>query len=303
MTIRPSGTQFEITAGDNRVSIVEVGGGIRSFLAGGRPVLDGYDVDERCTGARGLPLIPWPNRLADGAYTFDGTDHQVPLTEPDKHNAIHGFLRWRSWTAREHTTNRVVMGTVLHPMMGYPFTLDVTVAYTLGEEGLTVHTTATNLGEQPCPYGGGQHPYLTLGTELIDPCTLQLDAGQWLPTNDRGLPTGAEPVNGSPYDFRAARGIGHQDVDYTFTDLARDANGLAWVRMSAPDGRHADVWLDESYPFVEIYTAHTQPKPYWRRGLGVEPMTCAPNAFVSGDGLIRLEPGHTASSRWGLHPG
>jgi len=75
------------------------------------------------------------------------------------------------------------------------------------------------------------------------------------------------------------------------------------VRMSAPDGRHADVWLDESYPFVEIYTAHTQPKPYWRRGLGVEPMTCAPNAFVSGDGLIRLEPGHTASSRWGLHPG
>ena len=120
MTVRPSGTQFEITAGDNRVSIVEVGGGIRSFLAGGRPVLDGYDVAERCTGARGLPLIPWPNRLADGAYTFDGTDHQVRLTEPDKHNAIHGFLRWRSWTAREHTTNRVVMGTVLHPMMGTP---------------------------------------------------------------------------------------------------------------------------------------------------------------------------------------
>lgn len=85
MTVRPSGTQFEITAGENQVRIVEVGGGIRSFLAGGRPVLDGYDVDERCTGARGLPLIPWPNRLADGAYTFDGTDHQVPLTEPDKH--------------------------------------------------------------------------------------------------------------------------------------------------------------------------------------------------------------------------
>ncbi len=89
MSIDPSGTQYEIAAGEHRVTLVEVGGGIRDYTVGGRPLLDGYSRGERCTGARGLPLIPWPNRLEDGAYTFDGTDYQVPLTEPDKHNAIH----------------------------------------------------------------------------------------------------------------------------------------------------------------------------------------------------------------------
>jgi len=51
----------------------------------------------------GLPLIPWPNRIQDGAYRFDGVEYQVPLTEPENHNAIHGFLRWRNWTCRQHT--------------------------------------------------------------------------------------------------------------------------------------------------------------------------------------------------------
>lgn len=41
----------------------------------------------------GLPLIPWPNRIADGAYRFDGNDYQLLLIEPDKHTAIHGLLR------------------------------------------------------------------------------------------------------------------------------------------------------------------------------------------------------------------
>ena len=39
-----------------------------------------------------------------------------------------------------------------------------------------------------------------------------------------------------------------------------------------------------------------------RRSLAVEPMTCAPNAFRSGDGLIRLEPGESATSSWGIVP-
>jgi aldose 1-epimerase len=303
MSIDPSGTQYEIAAGEHRVTLVEVGGGIRDYTVGGRPLLDGYSRGERCTGARGLPLIPWPNRLEDGAYTFDGTDYQVPLTEPDKHNAIHGFLRWRSWSAREQAGDRLVLGTVLHPQMGYPFALEVAVDYAVSEAGLTVRTTARNVGDQPCPYAAGQHPYLTVGTEHVDPASLQLAAGRWLPTDDRGLPTGSQPVAGSPYDFRAGRTIGDQNIDYTFTDLARDSDGLAWVRLAGPDGRRVEIWLDESYRFVEIYTAHTQPPPQWRRGLGVEPMTCAPNAFRSGDGLIRLEPGESATTSWGIRPG
>ncbi|MEO8889723.1 MAG: aldose 1-epimerase family protein [Jatrophihabitantaceae bacterium] len=296
----PSGEQFQISYGNQRVTVVEVGGGLRQYSVNENDLLDGYPVDERCTGARGLPLIPWPNRIRDGAYTFGGGDYQVPLTEPDKHNAIHGFLRWRTWMCRQRDTDRVVMGTVLYPMMGYPFTLDVSVEYSLSDAGLRVRTRARNIGRDICPYGAGQHPYLTLGTTLVDPCRLQLDAARWLPTDERGLPTGKAVVAGSAFDFRTGRTIGAQAIDFTFTDLARDPDGLAWVRLTGPDERQVSVWADASYPFIELYTSHTQPAPYWRTGLGVEPMTCAPNAYRTGDGLIRLEPGQSSTATWGI---
>ncbi|MGI8702366.1 MAG: aldose 1-epimerase family protein [Nocardioidaceae bacterium] len=298
----PSGEQFTISSGKHEATIVEVGGGIRSYDVDGIPLLDGYEASDMCTGARGLPLIPWPNRLEDGAYTFDDVDHQLALTEPDKHNAIHGLLRARNWVVSQHTDDRVEIGTVLHPCQGYPFCLDVSVEYAVNGIGLAVRTTATNVGQLPCPYGAGQHPYLWVGTDTIDTCSLQVKADSWLPTDHRGLPTGVQRVGGSPYDFRTDRTIGEQAIDNTFTDLARDSDGLAWVRFAAPSGRGVEVWLDRTYPFLEIYTADTQPHPHWRRGLGVEPMTCGPNAYRSGNGLIRLEPGQTVTSRWGIQP-
>ena len=309
MSVAPSGQQFEIIAGPHRVTLVEVGGGIRSYTCGGRAVLDGYPAEAMCTGARGTPLIPWPNRLADGAYTYAGTDYQVALTEPEAHNAIHGFLRWRNWTLRERETDRVVLGIVLHPLPGYPFTLDVAIDYTLhdtgngpGRPGLTVSTTATNLGPTRCPYAAGQHPYLTTGTELIDEATLTLDAASWLPTDDRGLPTGVEPVASSPYDFRTPRLIGDTRIDCAFTGLARDGDGMAWVYLSAPDGPRVGLWADEHHRFIEIYTGDTQPPDSRRRGLAVEPMTCAPNGLRSGDGLRELDPGQGITTRWGIRP-
>jgi aldose 1-epimerase len=129
MTGPPSGEQFEIASGRHRATIVEVGGGIREYSVDGRAVLDPYPVDQMCDGAHGAPLIPWPNRMRDGRYSFDGEDFQVDLTEPAKNNAIHGFLLWRSWEATEIEPDRVTMETVLHPLTGYPFQLGVEIVY------------------------------------------------------------------------------------------------------------------------------------------------------------------------------
>lgn len=296
----PSGAQFEILHEDQHATVVEVGGGLRRYRRGDREILDGYHPDERCTGARGLPLVPWPNRIADGTYHFEGSDYQLPLTEPDKHNAIHGLLRWRNWTCRTSDTNRVVMGIVLRPMMGYPFSVDVEVEYRLGPRGLTVQTTATNVGDTPCPYAAGQHPYVATQAAHVDAMTLQLDAAKWLPTDERGLPTGTADVAGSPVDFREGRLIGSQDIDYTFTELTRDSDGLAWVNITDADGFRTAVWADQHYPYIEIYTSHTQPRPRWRTGLGVEPMTAPPNAFRTGADVMRLEPGQSVTSQWGI---
>jgi len=300
MTAAPSGHQFEIVHGDQRATIVEVGGGVRTYVVGDRDVLDPYPLGSMRDGAHGAVLVPWPNRLADGRYRFDGVDHQVALTEPSKDNAIHGFLMWRSWSALEHESSRVVMGTRLHPMMGYPFNLELRVTYQLDDGGLTVTTDATNVGAEPCPYGCGQHPYLSPGSGLIDDCVLELSADTRIVTDDvRQLPVETEAVDGTAFDFRRGKVLGALQIDFPFRELSRDEEGRAWVRLSAPDGNRAELWVGETYPIIEIYTGDTLDPKRRRRGLGTEPMTCAPNAFSSGDGLVRLTPGDTFTTTWG----
>lgn len=300
MEVYPSGKQVELGWEDQRATVVEVGAGIREYEVGGRAVLEAYPVDAMCDGAHGAPLIPWPNRLGDGRYRFDGADHQVALTEPDKQNAIHGLLRWRPWPVLRRTASRVTMGTRLYPMQGYPFLLDVEVDYSLSGEGLRVATTASNAGTRACPYGAGQHPYLSPGAGLIDDCTLQLDAATRITTDeDRQLPTGTEAVPGTAYDLRTAKGLGSQQLDVAFTDLTRDAGGLAWVRLAGPDGGTAELWVDESYAVLQIFTGDTLAPDRRRRGLAAEPMTCPADAFRSGQGLLRIEPGQAVTTTWG----
>ena len=138
--------------------IVEVGGGLRSYSAGGRELLDGYGADEMCASGRGQVLLPWPNRLEDGSYEFEGRRHRLPLTEPDTRTAIHGLVRWASWRVAEHEAHRVVMEHVLHPQPGYPFSLRLGIEYALSEDGLRVRTTATNTGAGALPVRGRRPP-------------------------------------------------------------------------------------------------------------------------------------------------
>jgi aldose 1-epimerase len=303
MTEVPSGEQFVITSGEHRAIVVEVGGGVRAYEVAGRPVLDPYPIDAIADGAHGAPLIPWPNRLDRGRYQFDGMDLQLPLSEPRKINAIHGLLRWRSWAPRERDVDRVVMGIVLRPMPGYPFTLDVAIEYRVDEDGLSVRTTATNVGESALPYGCGQHPYLSPGAGRIDDCTVRLEADIRITTDaERQLPTGRQPVEGSEYDLRNGRRLGSQKIDYPYTDLRRDDAGRAWMWMDCPhDGCTVALWVDQAYPYLEIYTGDTLAPERRRLGLGCEPMSCPPNAFATGEQLVRLEPGQSTTASWGTN--
>src|ERR1700687_5893719 len=90
----PSGQQFEIRNGVQRAVVVEVGGGLRTHDVDGQPVLDGYDVDRMADGGRGQPLLPWPNRLADGQYSFEGQELRLPVDDVVRQNEMHGLTRW-----------------------------------------------------------------------------------------------------------------------------------------------------------------------------------------------------------------
>ena len=118
-----------------------------------------------------------------------------------------------------------------------------------------------------------------------------------LHSNDRGLPVGGEPVEGSEFDFRSPRPIGATVLDHAFTDLERGDDGLARVELAD----QVSLWVDESYPYLMVFTGDPLPDVA-RRSLAVEPMTCPPNAFRTGDHLIRLEPGTSFTSAWGISP-
>ena len=294
--------QAEISAADQLVGVDLVGGGIRSYSVGGRVLLDGYSPGEACTSGRGQLLIPWPNRLEDGAYEFDGLRHQLPVTEPERGNAIHGLVREERWTIGESRPDRLVLEHVLLPRPGYPFSLSLAVAYSLSESGLSVETTATNTGSEAAPYGSGQHPYLTLGTAVVDPLVLCAPGGTVLIEDERGIPCAREPVDGTDFDFRRPREIGATRLDDGFTDLERGTDGLARVELGDPKSRAGlTIWLDESYRYLQLFTGDRLPDVQ-RRSIAVEPMTCPPNAFRTGEDLIRLEPGESVTSAWGIVP-
>jgi aldose 1-epimerase len=298
--IAPTGEQIEITLGDQRAVVVEVGGGLRTYSAAGRELLDGYGADEMSPSGRGQVLIPWPNRIRDGSYEFDGDRHQLPINDVEERDAIHGLVRWEAWTVGEREEHRVVMEHLLHPRPGYPFSLSLAIEYRLSEEGLRVQTTATNVGARPCPYGSGTHPYLTVGTTTVDPVILRAPGRTVLQSDERGIPVGAEYVDGTDYDFRRPRPIGKAKLDNALTDLERDDDGLARVELRDPDsGRELTLWVDETYPYLMLFTGDPLPDVD-RRSLAVEPMTCPPNAFRSGESLIRLEPGRSFTSNWGI---
>jgi aldose 1-epimerase len=303
VTVLPTGEQFTLRCAGAEAVVVEVGGGLRSYRAGGRDLVDGYGEREMAGNARGHVLAPWPNRLRDGRYRWDGEEHQTPLSEPETANAIHGLVRFVPWQVVDRTSETVVLEHLLHPQPGYPFALRLQVAYELSAAGLRVRTTASNEGDVALPYGEGHHPYLAAGAGLrVDDCTLVAPGATRLETDERSLPTGAVPVEGTPFDLRAGRPIGDLVVDGCFTDLARDDDGLAWVRLTGPDGRGTAVWLDPAYGYLQLFTGDVLPEPRRRRGLAVEPMTCPPNALGTGESVLRLEPGESTTGAWGIAP-
>jgi aldose 1-epimerase len=270
-----------------RLVVNEIGAALQSWTIGGRELLADGDF-------HGKMLAPWPGRLRDGRYRFEGAEHRTPLTEPERNNALHGLTTERRWRATLSSSRHLTLAHDLRPEPGYPFALALAVEYELVARGVAATLRATNVGDASAPFGAGLHPYLTHDGVAIDDLLLELPARTRLPLDDRLLPTGAPvPVAGTDADFRRAHAIGELRLDTCFGDLERDAAGVARVVLSTPQrDRSVTVWMDERFRFVQVYTAAT--------GVAIEPMTCAPDAFNSGDGLLVLEPGESFTGRCGL---
>lgn len=300
-----SGRQVELRLDDQEVTVTDVGAKIRRYTVGGRDVVTSFPADSVAPAGHGAVLAPWPNRLRDGRYTFDGQEYQVPISEPPLATALHGLVMWQRWHVLEPTDEAHAAGRAttlqlrLAPSAGYPFDLLMTVTYRLSRAGLHVTATGTNLGERTAPYGIGFHPWLSPGGASLDECTVRLDAETRVTVDDRLLPTGIEPAAGD-YDLRVERSLSGLDLDDAFVDVLRDEQGLSWIRLTGPDGRTAAVWMDGSMDTWQVCTGdHINPPSIRRTGLAAEPMSCIADAFNTGERLVRLEPGASHVVTWG----
>jgi aldose 1-epimerase len=293
-----SGRQLAIAGGGTSAVVTEVGGGLRALSFGDVRVIDGYAEEEMCTGGRGQVLFPWPNRLEDGCYEFEGLEATAALDEPEAHNAIHGLVRWLRWSLEAEAPDVAVARCRLAPQPGYPWGLAVSLTYRVGASSLSVDVSVASTGEAPvpAPFGIGFHPYLDAGEGGVDGVVLRLPAATRLLTDDRGLPRAAAPTAGTEYDFREGRPIGALRLDDCFTDLPP-----SWsVGLERSDGMSLELFAEEGFDYVMCYSGDTLPPPERRRALAVEPMTCPPNALRSGESLVVLSPGETWEGRWGI---
>lgn len=299
----PSGEQHRISHGDAEVVVTEVGAALRSYTVAGEPVLDGFAEDSRATDGRGQVLAPWPNRIAEGRYRYGDRDVQAPLTEPSRHDAIHGLVRWSDWDLVEHTGSAVLLACAVRPQPGYEWALRLQVSYRLDDAGLSVQLHATNTGTERAPFGAGFHPYLRLGDRTVDDLWLSVPADYRLLTDDAGRST-EEPVAGTVWDSRSPRRLGHLVLDTAYGGLARGDDGRAVAVLAEPDtSREVRLWVDQAFRYLMVYTAdQVQDPARRRRAVAVEPMSCPPQAFRSGTDVVELGPSASWRGRWGIIP-
>ncbi|WP_258802441.1 aldose 1-epimerase family protein [Pseudarthrobacter sp. NS4] len=291
-------TEPSITYGPYSAVVTPRGGALRELRYNGRDLVVPFGADGRIPDYRGVICAPWPNRLADGTYTYAGNSHAAPLNEPERGSALHGLATGKTWEVRQETGNTVVLGCRVEAGEAYPGDLELTVSYSLSSDGLHSTVRAINTGGNVAPYGVCPHPYLVAGPSPLDDWSVEVPAGEFLEvTPDRLLPVGMRSVEGHAFDFRSPRRVGPLKVDHAFTRISRDPDGLARVRVKDPAGTGVELEWGAEWPWVQIHTADKPIGPD-RLGLAVEPMTCPPDAFNSGKDLIHLQPGESHTASW-----
>lgn len=308
---------YEIRGGGYRALILGPGAALAALdwdgAGGPRALTETWDITQRPPLSAGSILVPWPNRIRDGKFDFDGFPHQLAVNDPMTGTAIHGFVNRLHWIAEDQAPDSITLSVGIGLHQGWPYRIHTSVTYRVSDKGLTVTHAAVNTGETRAPFGLGVHTYLRAGEYPVDECRLTLAAGTRLPLDERMLPSApSQPVAGTRFDFADPRELAGVILDTPFSALLPNADGHAHNRLSAPDGIATELWLSPEFRWMQVFTAGDETgKPFPRRGraqdveprgraLAVEPMTCPPDAFNSGVDVLVLEPQERWEGSWGM---
>ena len=267
-------------------------------------ILDGYksidDVKQNLESSfKGSNLFPYPNRIADAKYSFEGNDYTLPMNFPHENNAIHGLVYKRHFDVIEHENGDIGCKFFIKYMIeegteGYPFKCMLEISYKLHiDKGFECTTKIMNMDDRHIPFGHGWHPYFLLGDSTIDDLWLQFPAEHKLEVDQRGIPTGSSEKYSK---FNKLNQIKDTALDSCFL-LENTDQPAEIILLDKTLGTGYTIWQQRGinkYNYLQIYT------PPARKSIAIEPMTCAPNVFNNGKGLISLSPLEQVSISWGI---
>lgn len=297
MTADPTGHRFVLRSANVSAEIAQVGAALRALTVDGVDLVPRYPDDVPTPAASGVVLVPWPNRIRDGRYRFDGADLQLAISEPKFGNASHGLLRFAAYQPIEQTEERLVLGADVVPQTGYPFHLRTRVTFTLQADGLHVAHDIENVGASTAPVALGVHPYLQIGGVDTADLVVHSSGTTTLVLDDRNIPVDEVPV-GAGTDLRDGVRLGDAALDNGYRGMERDAEGRARHTLTAPDGARVELWQDEGFRWAQVFT--TDRYPGHPLAVAIEPMTAPANAFATGDDVERLECGGILHREWGV---
>ncbi|MFY0594659.1 aldose 1-epimerase [Roseivirga sp.] len=233
-------------------------------------------------------LFPFPNRLAQGKFIFEGTTYKFPLNDFGRPNALHGFISDKPFQILSQENQALILQYEYDGGRSYyPFPFRLIIKYKLEVSELIIEATIENTGISSMPCGFGWHPYFNM-LEGADQAILQLKDVSRIVVDKNLLPTGKS----TPYktlDNGCIVDLLSLDTCFEYNTERKNATNLRFQ-----DGMTLKVWQDSELPFVQIYTAADD------KTIAIEPMTCSIDALNTGAGLKVLESSEHWSFQFGV---
>jgi aldose 1-epimerase len=266
--------RWQVTTGGRTLDLLYADS---NFLTGGKPTRSGIPI-----------LFPFPNRIRDGVFRWDGKRYQLPENGPGGKNAIHGFVCFRPWRViasgadeRSAWVTGEFRASVDAPetLSLWPTDYAIRITYGLIRHRLHLQAEIRNDGLVPLPFGLGFHPYFRIpafGGEKPEDCEIEVPAGSFWELKD-SLPTGARlPVAGTPLDLNRPRPFVDLKLDDLLTDIPDSHHGTLKVpRGIVHHGEGVQLVVRASHHFREtvVFT------PPHRQAFCIEPYTCTTDAI------------------------
>ncbi len=225
----------------------------------------------------GVLMAPWPNRLEDGQWQFQGENLSTPINDPTGNNANHGLAFDKEFEIKSDGSANVTYATSLRNEACYPFDVQVQLSYLIANEGLAIEISAINYENFAVPFATGVHPYFVCDEDSL----LELQARKFVQKDARSLPAAEIDINDSRVVRKGSNRIQDLHIDDCVFDFDAGAKSEICTEL-IHSSRNLRVKLVQSKDLNHLMIFKYQDQLN-RTLLALEPQSAKANA-------LRLEP-------------